>query len=440
MNRRMRYRKGAASFYIVAFSTLILMIVAISFAAVIISEVERTSNDDLSQSAYDSALAGVEDAKLAYYNYQNCKLNEGSSGDCANIIGLMEKEWKDTEIEEECNMVWNILGRDANTIADAVVESNVGNNMQQYATCVTMTDVLPDYRGSLSVSSPVDVVKAKFEQEDAVGKIDRVKISWYSADDASRDGVSYGNYVNNKVVFPSFSAKVSAPPTISFTMLQTGPTFDLASFSKVGNNETNRGMLYLVPSQNGGSGANSGYISANNNTIESAALVKSNDKTVENLPYVVDCADSVEQVEGYACSVNIKLPNPVGDARNKDTFRFVISLPYGQPTTDFSLEFYCDNQVCGDTVVNQDLSGNTETESLPANLKGVQLDVDSTGRANDLYRRVDVRLKNQNDSFSVIGPLELIGNSATNPGMSKDFDKNDPVTCEYEPAFGGPTC
>ena len=56
-------KKGAASFYVVAFSTLILMIIATSFAAIIISEVTRTSNDDLAQSAYDSAMAGVEDAK-----------------------------------------------------------------------------------------------------------------------------------------------------------------------------------------------------------------------------------------------------------------------------------------------------------------------------------------------------------------------------------------
>ena len=71
---RKKFKEGAASFYIVAISTLILVIVAASFAAVIISEVTRTSNDDLAQSAYDAALAGVEDAKLAYYNYQKCTI------------------------------------------------------------------------------------------------------------------------------------------------------------------------------------------------------------------------------------------------------------------------------------------------------------------------------------------------------------------------------
>ena len=65
------FKEGAASFYVVAFSTMILMVIAASFAAIIISEMNRTSNDDLAQSAYDSALAGIEDAKIAFYNYQN---------------------------------------------------------------------------------------------------------------------------------------------------------------------------------------------------------------------------------------------------------------------------------------------------------------------------------------------------------------------------------
>ena len=95
-----KFRKGATSFYIVAFSTLILLIVATSFAAIIISEIERTSNDDLSQSAYDSALAGVEDAKLAFYNYQKCAdsaeqlpTNEGAIS-CGEIVWYMKHKYK----------------------------------------------------------------------------------------------------------------------------------------------------------------------------------------------------------------------------------------------------------------------------------------------------------------------------------------------------------
>ena len=82
-----KFKKGAASFYIVAISTLILVIIAASFAAVIISEMARTSNDDLAQSAYDSALAGVEDGsiietydpKTDSYTYTIRKTGSGST-------------------------------------------------------------------------------------------------------------------------------------------------------------------------------------------------------------------------------------------------------------------------------------------------------------------------------------------------------------------------
>ena len=78
-NRNMkRFKQGAASFYMVAITTLVLVIIATSFAAVIIAEIARTSNDDLAQSAYDAAMAGVEDARLAYYNYSNCIEKGGS--------------------------------------------------------------------------------------------------------------------------------------------------------------------------------------------------------------------------------------------------------------------------------------------------------------------------------------------------------------------------
>ena len=83
---KLTFKKGAASFYVVAIATLILVIIATSFAAIIISEVSRTSNEDLSQSAYDSALAGIEDSELAFYNYQACK-EQGYSASATKPTG-----------------------------------------------------------------------------------------------------------------------------------------------------------------------------------------------------------------------------------------------------------------------------------------------------------------------------------------------------------------
>ena len=407
-----KFKEGAASFYIVAFSTLILMIVAISFAAVIISEVERTSNDDLSQSAYDSALAGVEDAKLAYYNYLNCKSNN-SAGDCGNVVAAMEQNYGSTE--EECNMVWTMLGR--NNSGNVVESNTASNNMAQVTTCVTMTDELKNYMGTLSPSKMVDVIRPKFGEGNSVvsaDDIDRIVLRWYSKDDVSRAGTKF---TTNSKKFPYASIPPIAPPVVSVVVLQTGPDFTMDSFNNVVGGKTNRAMVYLVPTDANETGKTE--VSAN-------TLVKSNDKTGgnnQNTPIAVKCDKNAE----YVCAATIKLPKPIGDVRNSDTFEVVVSMPYGQPSTDFMVEFWCaDNKPCAKkTEVGAD--GSEQQVSTPATLKGVQIEVDSTGRANDLYRRVQTRLKSRDDlALTVMGPLELLGNGKDD-GLRKDLT----VTQEY---------
>ncbi len=462
MKKNREFRKGAASFYIVAFSTLILMIVAASFAAVIVSEVTRTSNDDLSQSAYDSALAGVEDAKLAYYSYENCrgvdgKLPAATKPDSDNTITCGELVWYMQN--PDCNMVGNMLGRSKNDVV-GVEETNTGNsnNMQQYYTCVEIQDSLKDYRGTLSASSIIKVMRAKFDDEDVTDpaskiadKIKKVKISWY-ADTDYTGNLDEGGYTNinketKKVTFPTLvNGKAATPPTISLAMVQTGLSFDINSFSMTQGEQTNRGMVYLVPAfddataksnvPNNHYGTN--YDSANHTSVIGAsAFKKSNDKTVQNLPYTVYCGEANKGE--FACSATIDLPRPIGDVRNSETFMFVVGLPYGKAgkssQVTFALEFFCDDGVvCGTETVASEEEGETTQGTSQANLKGVQIEVDSTGRANDLFRRVETRLEDKGSfSLSIMGPLELLGD-----GSSDALKKDYAVKCEYN--FGGPTC
>lgn len=439
MIKMKKFRKGAASFYVVAFSTLILVIIAASFAAVVVSEITRTSNDDLAQSAYDSALAGVEDAKLAFYSYRNCLKDSNITG-CDEIIRIMSDPVK------SCYMTGRILGRlgldEENEVM--IQETNTSeNNMYQAYTCVKINTLLSNYQSTLNANNPVRIMTARFGSDDEniadhdgvvnAERIKKVKISWFS--DVNKEnsiaGLNYYNTSNGKVSFPSLSGiGTPTPPTISLAVLQTSATFKLSDFEVTRGGQTDRGMVYLVPARSDSVARidkEDNYIGAWNgvqNSISKSALLKSNDKTAKNLPYVVYC--DPRSVKDYYCETTIELPEPIGGDRNNETFVFIASLPYGKPETDFMLEFFCDETCSVQTVVNED--GTTEEiSSNVAYLDGVQVGVDSTGRANDLFRRIEARLEGS-DAFalSLLGPLELSGDEG-----SDALVKNFAVTSEW---------
>ena len=57
-------RKGATSMIVIIFFTLLAGILVLSFVSIMVMNISESTNFNLSQSAYDSALAGIEDAKV----------------------------------------------------------------------------------------------------------------------------------------------------------------------------------------------------------------------------------------------------------------------------------------------------------------------------------------------------------------------------------------
>ena len=57
------FKKGGVSIFIVIMVSILVSIMSASFLRIMLRDQEQASRLDLSQSAYDSAQAGVEDAK-----------------------------------------------------------------------------------------------------------------------------------------------------------------------------------------------------------------------------------------------------------------------------------------------------------------------------------------------------------------------------------------
>lgn len=484
MKKAYTTKKGAASFYIVAFSTLILVIIAASFATAIINDIMRTSNDDLSQSAYDAALAGVEDAKVAFLNYQRCKeqgkqaYTEISAGPvtCEDIMYWMA--------HPDCLMVGHILGRikkevtDVRSdgsevlVSDTVKTSGVEktNNLQQAYTCVKINVELDDIRDTLTSTSNTKVVRAGFDSDGEAGTVRKVKLKWYPKTDQTGT-FNYSHIMNpaplkvgNKQYdwrvgfFPVTEAKSATPPAIQIELLQTAKTFSIEDFTKVvrkggegPRNKTDRGTIVMVPTNDAKKAhvcdydvydGSAPYADANyqwwgaynnptgrdcdsktkhsgENFIPSRWFVDSNAAGGgyggQNPAYLVYCPENSSSE--FACEVTLDLPGPYdvnrnnSDTvyRNKDTFMFVVTLPYGQPDTEFAMEFYCDESIatCGSSETS-DVSGDTNPGIVSS--KDVQFTIDSTGRANDLFRRVETRMNTSSSTFAYpIYGLQLLG-------------------------------
>lgn len=438
-NLSKKFKKGAASFYIVAFATLILVVVASSFAIVIISEVSRTSNDDLSQSAYDAALAGVEDAKLAYSNYKTClekqpSYNDSLTGDawvnCQDIVYWMR--------HPDCDMVAHILGRigkyeKGEVLIQETTTTGGGssNNINEAYTCVMIETSLSDYRASLSSSNLYQAVKVNLDKGVRAADIEAVKLSWYS----NREGAIY-NFTNvlsatNRVAFqPVNATKVATPPTLEVGLIQTANVFTLEQLN--GRNAgatTDRATMYFVPTNSTSMAlgrAENNYVGIYNgsiNKITAAQIVSTNDH-MKDLPFVVYCDPNSS--EEFMCSVTMILPEPIGGDRSDETFMFTVALPYEQSDTDFSLEFICrDNNPCS-TTTNAD--GSTTATDV-ARVDGVQVVIDSTGRANDLYRRVEMRLEAADSAFTY--PRYAIQTLGEDTGGAASLEKNMAVTAEW---------
>lgn len=413
LTNRPSFKSGAASFYIVAISTLILVILATSFATAIISEIIRSSNDDLAQSAYDSAMAGVEEAKLAYANYRNCinmypalattSTSLDSSTDsvtCQDIVYWVQ--------HPSCDMVAHILGRIGKTgntkkqdeIGEISLEQTstgrTNSELDQAYTCVEIYTDPQNIYGTLNIANPYKIVKLKTE---AASTVDTITLRWHM-NEGNLD-FAYTNIANNKVAFqPIGKADTPTPATIAFQIIQTpniGFTFDQLN-GKSTSSASDHMTMFFVPTGDKNLAKSSTpvtntstYVGLYNESTGVDGLnflsdtqIASTNNHEKNYPYLVYCDSN--KLDDFACSVEMELPKPVGgNNRANETFSFIVSLPYGGPATTFSVDFTCNGQAC---VFTNEYENDGSTTAIDT----TQVVIDSTGRANDMYKRVEVRL------------------------------------------------
>ena len=100
MSVNKKFKKGGASIFLVVVSCMFVAVIVASFVRLMIRDQQQASQQDLSQSAYDSAQAGVEDAK----QFLNIWQSECQSG--TNIVAGSKCEAMSNAINNNsCNFL-----------------------------------------------------------------------------------------------------------------------------------------------------------------------------------------------------------------------------------------------------------------------------------------------------------------------------------------------
>jgi len=379
-------QRGAVSLFVVVFAALLLTIITVSFVRIMIQDQQQASTTDLSQSAYDSAQAGVEDAKRALLRFQSiCN----SGGDCSPS----SIEYKAIS-SSTCNeSIEKLL--DVSASGDEVkVETGGTNALDQAYTCVKIIMQTDNFEGVLEKNT------SNFIPLIGVSDFDTIKIDWFSTKDLQVSTTTAN--------IPNFSA-TSAPllDQASWAILPgpNRPSIMRAQLIQFNNTGFSLGDFDGGASVNGSNNTLFLYPTNIVSTVKSFASDTRKTAKAANVPTQINC-NNLSGAQDYACSATITLPKPV------------TGIDHTQYLNLTSLYTKANYQVT--------LWKGSGPVAKLVQFDGVQPEVDSTGRTSDLFRRVKARVQLTDVNFPYPdATVDVTGN------LCKDFTVTDD-TADYK--------
>lgn len=340
-------QQGFVSIFTVIFFMLLVSVITIGFLRIMTVEQRQATDNDLTASALAAAESGVEDAKRVILKYNS--LPEGAQkSDLASVMNSSDCK----------SFLNNSVVQSLNISTDGRINKN-RNDLDQYYTCLSVILNSPDY-----VSS-TDAGKSEFIplRPEAGKNFDQIIVSWHLLSNQAGtegDGKPRG-----------YAASLSLPTVGSWTSAGY-PAYMRAQLYGFPNGSFNRSALddrsrtvFLIPGTFGTTGSI--------NIGAADPLPHTFDQT-KSQPQAVRCNPNFATSLGsYACSVTLDLPNDPGLRGSNNNYYLRVTPLYGSSHFKLQLKDSATN-----TIVNFD---------------GVQPLIDSTGRANDVFRRIQARVR-----------------------------------------------
>ncbi len=388
-------QRGAVSLFVVIFTALLFVAVTVGFTILMLNDQQESTDNDLAQSALDSAYAGTEDAKRVLAQYADCQERALTTSTCTHIRTAIERN--------QCNTINASLGASSDTSERKVqqTEGDASSALQQAYTCVKITPNTETYVGKTRSEGDIRLIPLKTDG----AAFDTVQISWLK-----REDMDLGTNEPELAPLDDY-ADLSAAEEANYLRLPTKEQWrqeHRGAILRVGSLQYKRGEVkldemddtaraaFLYASDAGlGDTAATAIDLANADMHRPLTSANQNDLEgkVANYPVEVHCDDTV--TEGYLCKTFIHLPQ-AGDA---SLFRY-LTLASVYRDTSFEIRL---------------LNGST-----PVEFKNVQPEIDVTGRANDVLRRVVSRVESA-DASEAPYPRAAVGSGS-------DLCKNFVVT------------
>lgn len=367
--RNVSSQAGFVSLFTTIFFMLLITVITVGFIQITATEQTQATNNDLTASALASAQSGIEDGKRAILKYMSLPAGATkttyytqmttNSADCQSIIG-------------------STIGSDLGIAANGNIINN--NQINQSYTCLTVNLNSPDYLSQSSAGKsqvlPLRALGGNFQQ---------VKVSWHllsSAVGSDGDGVPKG-YAAGPLLYPLIN---SGTPALGWNKLGYPAYLRVqlfgypnSNFSRADLTARSRSVL-LVPATNGTAATTPidlGVADPNPGVLGQAELQ----------PITIKCDPTpAADLGNYACTALLQLPAGGTFASSANTYFLRVTPIYGQSHFRVAL-------VNSGSEVSQDQ---------------VQPTIDVTGRASNVYRRLQARvLANQLSNFP-----EFAGESA----------------------------
>lgn len=362
---KLNKQRGSASLFVVIFAALLITTIVVSFVRIMVNDQQQATATDLAQSAYDSAQAGVEDSKRALLWYQTV-CSTGTATECANAKAVISSS--------ECNLaVKSLEGVVPSTDgAEIKVQTKVAGSdtLNQAYTCTKIEVDTSDFVGSISNSeSKIIPLISNFP-------FNTVQVEWFNMKDltsSTSTGVTFGP-ASMPLSNPWTTAGTNKPPIMRTQIVQSNKSagFTLGEFdASTSTSNAKSNTLFLYPRDTG---------------INSFSM-SSDVRRSPDGPTAIRCSGAVSS-GGFLCTARLT----VSSSATYDSLLRLTTL-YGK--ANFRIKLY---------------NGASQVK-----FSGVQPSIDSTGRANDLYKRVQTRVEMDDSSFAYPeAAVDVTGNFCKN--------------------------